>query len=144
MSKTDGGLWTYLQPRLKPFGRWNRIENMIDKGTPDLSYTLATGGHKVFTGWLELKYEPRPPVHQTTPFRLESLTLEQVIWQEDEVKAYGRCHTLARVGPWFLLMDVVLLRKVFKLRVLFEEAKAEALYVTTDFKPAELVRCLRK
>lgn len=82
---------------LAPFGRLVRIENRLtDKlGLPDVYYVL-----RHVQGWLEEKIVPasgRPPKH---------FTLDQVQWGEEEIRAGGRWHLLARCDREWWLMDV--------------------------------------
>lgn len=70
------------------------MEHALDSGWPDWYYVMRRQ-----PGWLEAKIAPesgRPPDH---------LTVEQVMWAEEEVRWGGRWHLLAlrqRSRTWLL------------------------------------------
>lgn len=144
MSNEDQ-MWDYTRPRLAPYGRWVRIENNIptELGTPDCHYTLTMTGLS-FSGWMELKHLDSPPVGASTPLLIPTLTLDQVLWQEEEHGAGGRMFTLLRVGRAFALMRPNVVRGIYERRVTFHALKQEARYFSAvSFQPSELVRCLK-
>jgi len=87
-----------------------RVENgAAGPGTPDVYYRLLTGE----AGWLELKEHPEWPARESTPLRLPSLSLEQVMWLEAEAAANGRAHVLLQVAERRLLLDPATVRGVY-------------------------------
>jgi len=88
-------VWRAARPHLAPYGHFVRIESSTDVGIPDLFYTV--GGH---SGWIENKmfsHEGRAPSH---------LTLEQILWGEEEVRAGGSWHLFGKCDNIWLLYDV--------------------------------------
>lgn len=104
---SEANFWGTVKQHLGPYGRLERVENGVNKGTPDICYTLL--GH---TGWIELKFKSQWPVLLGN-LCLEKLTLEQVLWQEDWVRAGGRACTLLQVNRDYLLLPPALVRRVF-------------------------------
>lgn len=74
-------------------GDLKRIENRLDKGTPDVSACLW--GKE---GWIELKFLRAPPVRPETPVRIDHWTADQVKWLGDRYRAGGRVMILLMVG----------------------------------------------
>ncbi len=109
---SERGLWSTMQSHVYPFGLFKRIENSTDLGTPDVCYQLRIPKAPV-CGWLELKEEVWP-ARNSTPLRINSLTREQVIWQEEWERAGGIVATLAQVGRDYIFMKPTVLRLVFK------------------------------
>ena len=70
--------------------RWDRIENSVATGTPDVFYV---GMRR--PGWVELKHCHDYPKQPTTPIRFKRFTPDQV----KTIEAYGGTHML---GSWVL------------------------------------------
>jgi len=91
----ERGMWKGLQPilaylSLDPV----RVENGLDRGTPDANYTH---------GWIELKYLERWPKRAETLVRLPKLTPWQCAWLKRRWAAGGLCWLIVRVGQeWFV------------------------------------------
>lgn len=103
-------VWAVCRKHVAPYGRWKRIEDRLEAGVPDVSYTLLRPYGR--QGWLELKLfrdENRCPYH---------FTLEQLMWGEAEEAAGGNWHLLGRCGSTWLMYDVV------EARILFEGGQA--------------------
>jgi len=66
---------------------FERVENAVAVGTPDVDYCVA-GVH----GKMELKYAPRHPVRSSTPVlgRGNGLRRSQIIWAARRLSAGGR------------------------------------------------------
>jgi len=74
-----------IATHLRPLGLWRRWEGVVGSGQPDWDYWLRRQH-----GWLEAKILPasgNPPDH---------LTLEQILWAEEEVRWGGRWHLLGK------------------------------------------------
>lgn len=104
---SEHALWVTARRRLGPYGRLVRVENRAGPGTPDVYYCLRGR-----SGWIELK-EDRPP-RPGQPVRLRTLTLDQVIWLEEEARAGGRAWLLARLGRAYALLTPVEVRAVWR------------------------------
>lgn len=103
---SERALWTTSRDKLKPFGRMERVENRVGKGTPDVCFALRLPSTQlVGVGWLELKQLDRWSVHERTPIIFRSLTLEQVCWHEDWCRAGGRSFFLLQVQKTYLLVS---------------------------------------
>lgn len=97
-------IWHPMRSAISVYGHFTRIESQTGLGIPDVAYTIrGRSGHanvvRGHSGWIENKLferEGRAPTH---------LTLEQVIWAEEEVRAGGAWHLLGRCGPAWLLYD---------------------------------------
>ena len=113
---SEDALWTNVRGKLAPFGRVVRIENRCDEGTPDTHYALLHGRH---VGWMELKHSTRV----VTPLLIESLTLEQITWHEDEIEAGGSVCTLWQLVDEYAMLDSLLLRHIFERRVTYESLR---------------------
>ena len=137
----DGGLWKIIRAPLMAFGHIERIENSLGLGVPDTCFIL-TFRDKSSSGWLELKSVPKPPVRPQTPFRIKSLTKDQVLWQEKWWKAGGRVYTLVRVGKdLFILLDPPTLRPINSGLLTLEEVLKRSRH-QKGFRVAELVQWL--
>lgn len=79
---------------------WDRVENVAGPGTPDLSIAW---GQAHLDGHIELKYRNRPPVRDTTPVVIETITPEQRLWWRQRAVAGGNVKVLLRLGVTWLL-----------------------------------------
>lgn len=84
---------------LRPFGAIIPVESHITPGFPDYIYCI-----KGKTGVLELKHIAAWPARSSTPIRISSLTLDQVLWAENWARNGGHYRMLLRVGTvaWFM------------------------------------------
>lgn len=143
---SEAALYDALQAKLVYFGRLDRVENRLGSGTgmPDLAYLLRRNPRAPsFSGWLELKYEPRWPTNAQTPVVLSILTLEQVLWQEDYHRLGGRVFTLAQIGTGYVLMDAPTVRQVYSRALNRRTLLARALCWSQRALPAtEVLKCL--
>lgn len=86
----EAGMWKHLRPHFKQWGLDPiRVENAVDRGTPDVS---------IVTGWVELKYLRAWPVREDTPVRLPKLEAHQAAWMARRWAAGGPCWLLVRVA----------------------------------------------
>lgn len=105
----EANLWSYVRRNLGPYGRLKRIENRIDKGTPDVAYTI-----KGVSGWIELKHVPLAPARATTTIKIPHLTMEQVLWLNDERDAGGRAWCLLQVERKYFLLDPGIVKTLYE------------------------------
>lgn len=122
MSETDLSALSCSQ--LRQFGSVHRIENKLDKGTPDVCAALRFPGRDVtHTVWIEHKHCRRWPAGDETPLHIKSFTLEQLLWLEGW---HGRCCVILQVARDYLLLPPCHLRKVFERRAPEEIVRALA------------------
>ena len=97
---TEAGLWGLIR-KSHPEGHWERIENRVARGTPDVNFCLPGG----FEGWVELKVVSRWPV-RGGPLRTPHFTDDQRWWLRTRTKYGGRAGLLLRVdkGPRSYMM----------------------------------------
>lgn len=113
---SEKGLWRSLQPILSSFGVAERIENRLGLGTPDIGYVLTWRG-KTAEGRCELKHLDAFPHFPGTPVVVESLTKDQVLWQEGWAAAGGRVCTFLRVGRIIMALGPPVVRAVYERRL---------------------------
>lgn len=139
---TETQLWTFLTPRMVPYGRIVRVENGATvAGTPDLYYNLK--GH---SGWIEGKHLDALPTTNRTPIIIPTLTIEQINWLTDEADAGGRSFLFLRGGRSLMLFEPPEAERIFYRDMNMAAALATAKFVSTvdAFKPAEFYRCLSR
>lgn len=76
-------VWGNIRPKLTPYGRWDRVENPIVPGMPDVN-----GCVRGAEGWLEAKLGDREGT------RPSKLVLDQVLWIERQWLAGGKAWML--------------------------------------------------
>lgn len=106
---SEGALWQTTKRSLGPYGRLKRIESFIEKGTPDVAYTI-----KRVSGWIELKHLGAYPVRDATPVCIPKLTLEQVQWCEAETAIGGRSFVLLQAEHDYMLLAADTVRALFE------------------------------
>ena len=101
---TEGALWKLMRTRGLP-GHWQRIENRVGRGVPDLNYCLD----ERMEGWVELKAVPRSPKNPSKPVKVSHFTKEQRFWHRERWAAGGVTSVLLRIDrPYrYFLMDGV-------------------------------------
>lgn len=135
---SEANLWSYVRRNLGPYGRLKRIENRLDKGTPDVAYTF-----KRASGWIELKHVPLAPARASTALKIPHLTLEQVQWLNDEHNAGGRAWCLLQVERRYFLLNPSVTTTLFEIGMTDGMLPALAtLHWTTPFPTAALHRAL--
>ena len=72
---SETGLWKTFKKNLSSYGEFDRHEDKLNLGVPDISYKMYRGAG----GWIELKYLDRYPARPDTIFRIEHFTREQRI-----------------------------------------------------------------
>ena len=83
--------WMHEHGKTMPGLHWQRIENGLARGTPDVE-----GCYQGRSFWIELKAENRPK-RETTPIRLP-MRIEQVRWLAKRHAVLGSCWVYVRVG----------------------------------------------
>lgn len=143
-------MWDYTRTRLAPYGRLKRIENSIpsEVGTPDVYYRLkfpGGGEQPNFSGWLELKHLEADDVEEHKALKIPTLTLDQVMWLEDEWKLGGNAFLLLRVGKAFMLLEPSSVRAIYHEFCTYAHIRHEAVYFEAQyFRPARMVQCLKR
>lgn len=138
---SEANLWDDLRQSLGSFGVLARIENLVDKGTPDVTYVLRGVGLTRVSGMLELKHVDR----WNDLLRIKGLSLEQVLWHETWEKAGGRCGVLLRVGTrggLHILMPPAMIRSAYERRLLREDALEWHNNWSEGFVPGRILRWL--
>lgn len=92
-------LWHTMQRHVKFFGHFDRIENMIGRGMPDVTYAC-----RKVEGFIELKHADAWPVKPDTPLALPHYTPQQRIWSQQRMQAGGRVYVLLQVDHEYFLM----------------------------------------
>ena len=134
----EANLWSYVRRNLGPYGRLKRIENRIDKGTPDVAYTI-----RGISGWIELKHVPLAPKRASTPLKIPHLTLEQVLWQEEERDARGRALSLVQVERRYFLLNPAVVRTLYDIGLADAMLPAvSTVFWTHPFPAAAVVKAL--
>lgn len=102
MSEND--FWrTIVRPKLINFGVLHRIENVVELGTPDVTYCLHRGDKIGVSGWIELKFSSAWPVRDKTSFKFSRYTVDQADWLEEWGK-FGKACVLAQIANEYLLV----------------------------------------
>lgn len=103
---TEAAFWrSTVKPYLSPFGVMHRVENTVESGTPDVTYTLRhPDDRRATSGWIELKHTSIP-VRNKTQVRFKRFTVEQAEWLREWSAAGGRAWLLVAIGPAFALVE---------------------------------------
>lgn len=98
-----------------------RIENKIEKGTPDVWYT---------EGAIELKWQRKLPKRGGVLRLDHDMTLEQRIWAIRRQKAGGKVFLLLKAGKFFILLKgYIAAEYIGKLSLIELQEKAEKVWV---------------
>jgi hypothetical protein len=100
---SEAALWSLLRDKTKgEGGHWHRVENLLDRGTPDVDW--ACWGAE---GWIELKELPEWPKRASTNVRIPHFSDDQRYWLNSRSEARGRVHLLLRIARprTYLLFD---------------------------------------
>lgn len=129
-----------MKAGLSPYGRLVRVENPAAPGTPDVYYSFP-GGRR---GWIELKHLDDWPMRHDTPIRIPHLTLDQVMWMEEETRMGGRAFLLLQIRRHYLLLLPPTVRLVWSCQLNGPELIFSALVVEEGSFPAlEVAQFLR-
>lgn len=94
MASAEKSMRKTLVRILKPLHAFS-IENGVGLGTPDVGFA---------GGWIECK-SLDAPAKPDTPIRAEHFTPQQKIWLTKHWAAGGVALMMAKVGPWWILLD---------------------------------------
>ncbi len=102
----ESQFWSALvKPQLSPFGVMHRIENTVESGTPDVTYTLRhPNRNRAVSGWIELKV-CHLPARQNTVVRFKRFTPAQAEWLREWSAIGGSAWLLVLIGGSFALID---------------------------------------
>lgn len=140
---TENDWWDSLQPKLRPFGRFVRVENPADPGTPDVYWSLPLPVVRNTSGWMELKYLDAPPVRDDTPIIVPTLTLDQVTWAEAEETVGGRSYLLLRMGKGMWMFGPTGIRILYDRMWTRKRLRNQDGLARLVEKTSEIVRCLK-
>lgn len=97
MAESD--LWGTLKLYTQRHGHFERIENLVGIGRPDVNYCIQG-----VEGNIELKQLKDWPKRPDTVVEVRHFTPQQRLWIRDRVRARGRVYVLLQVGPAYLLL----------------------------------------
>lgn len=100
MAESD--VWHRLRDAGRKFGHFERIENMVGRGRPDVNYCVAG-----VEGNIELKQIARWPKRAETVVEVDHFTPQQRIWIRTRLSAGGRVYILLEVvhpSPLYVLL----------------------------------------
>ena len=86
-------LWATMRDHLKRYGDFQRVENMVGSGIPDVNYCLPPG----VEGWVELKQTQGWPRDPMRPLALDHYTPQQRLWHKRRRSAGGRVFVLLQI-----------------------------------------------
>ena len=90
---SEKALWKWFKEHVAVHGYWERVENLVGTGTPDVHYCIDG-----YAGWIELKEIEDWPVRAKTIVRIDHFTLEQRYWlREYYDRGGGNAWLLVRV-----------------------------------------------
>jgi hypothetical protein len=89
---SEAALWATMRGHVRTFGHFERIENMVGVGRPDVNYCV-----RGVEGNIELKHAMNWPRRPETPLPLPHYTPQQRNWQRDRERAGGRVYVLLEV-----------------------------------------------
>jgi hypothetical protein len=101
MSKREANVFQRLKLRItRPEDRFERIENGLGEGTPDVNYCMAGA-----EGWLEIK-APVTPVRESTALfgSNHPVSQEQSNWFLNQSRAGGKAYLFIASSELLLLM----------------------------------------
>ncbi len=90
----EASLWHLFREECGAFGHFERIENRVNVGTPDVNYALNGARGE---GWIELKDIDKAPARADTILRIEHVTEVQKEWWLTRARAGGRVWVLLRI-----------------------------------------------
>lgn len=95
-----------VRPKLIPFGVLHRIENVVELGTPDVTYTLRRDtSSPAFSGWIELKHVVHWPARAGTLVRFKRFTVDQAAWLDEWGRIGGKACLLIQIENDYALLS---------------------------------------
>jgi hypothetical protein len=142
---TESLFWSSLvRPKLISFGKLKRIEDLIEKGTPDVVYCLSWLNEPAKMGWIELKKLRAWPGRSTTIVKLPHFTFDQVAFLESWGRKGAATFLLAQVGSDFLLFRWDVVREVQTGLCKVDLLDRACVYGINNFPTRDILRCLTK
>lgn len=99
MNASEHTLWLALRGRKPRDAVFQRVENRVDIGTPDVCCCIDST-----TAWVELKHVTKWPARKWTQINT-GLTKEQALWHRAWLRAGGHSWILIRVHRTPFLFD---------------------------------------
>jgi hypothetical protein len=96
-------LWATMRDKVKFFGHFERIENMVGAGRPDVNFCV-----RGVEGNIELKQRNTWPARPNTVVEVDHFTSKQRTWIRTRLSAGGRVYVLMEVmrpRPEYLLFS---------------------------------------
>jgi hypothetical protein len=134
MAESD--LWKTMRDKVAAHGHFERIENMVGRGRPDVNYCVR--GHE---GNIELKQIKQWPAREETVVELDHFTAQQRLWIRRRCAARGRVYVLLEVVrpiPTYLLMRGTWARTFLGISATRADILRHADVVGAGFFPTEL------
>ena len=101
---TEQAFWSWLGPKLAkvPHSEFERVENKVGIGTPDLNYTVP-GKH----GWIELKsHEQANLTERSKVYLKHKFSPVQLDWLKTRgLLAPKTCWGLVKINQYIVLLD---------------------------------------
>lgn len=94
--------WNLIRRNVK--GHFERVENVISPGTPDVNYCFTVDGRK-YEGWIELKWIKEFPKRASTVVKIPHFTDDQRNWIIQRIGNGGSVWVFLRVEREFFLFD---------------------------------------
>lgn len=107
-----------------------RIETSTQRGVADVAYCF--NGH---AGWLELKQLSAWPKRESTPIRIPSLKLEQVLFLESWRAAKGNAYLLMQIEKTYCLLSSDMARFLWSGKLTKQSIQNSALVMGTGHFP---------
>ena len=98
----ESGLWATVSRNVSRFGLFERIENLLASGIPDVNFLV-----KGIEGWIELKHERNWPTRANTVMRFK-IQDGQRLWWKNRRTLGGRVFVFAQVEKCYFLFDAYL------------------------------------
>jgi hypothetical protein len=135
---TEQQLWSFLLSKLKGGGIFQRHEDRISQGIPDVSFSIRGIGH----GWIELKAVGGVPPADVV--RLPHFTDLQRAWIHTHGSVGGACFVLVAVGEGLYLFDWTSAYKLGSMTR--DEMREQALFygLKSKFDRSEFLSAVRR
>lgn len=140
---TESDFWTDHVSVLKNFGKLKRLEDLLDKGTPDVVYCLRWLHELPRSGWIELKKLPRWP-GERTDVRLPHYSVAQAEFLESWGKSGSGAFLLAQIGSEFLLFPWAHAKEIQRGVTRAIMRGMVVAYGSGEFPTRDILRCLTR
>jgi hypothetical protein len=95
----EASVWSTFKDHMTKYGHFDRIENMVGRGRPDVNYCVR--GH---SGDIELKCLPEFPKRLTTVVACDHFTPQQRNWIRKRARAGGSVFVFIKIEQWWALL----------------------------------------